>query len=252
MWSLDALKRSTPLWTKGLSKFKLSFSAGGVNSIIDKAGQALNRLTEYDQCELLKETVNAADMQFQILREQLQTSRQTYSKAILERSVCQKELNGLLQRKPSWIDTDLQRFTELYRNEMRLEASEATAKETNERLEKQVDDAHHNLVGAMRERYQEEQLWSDKIRRASTFGTFGLMLMNVLLFLTLHLFYEPKRRKAFIEQFEDIVVQKLDQMKTPPVILRPVEQNKQLDIGQALAGGVALLVLNFILMLNFK
>lgn len=222
-----------------------------MQNIPNEAGQLLNRWTGYDQCERLKEAVNAADRQFQDLRERLQTSRITFTKAIAERSLCQKELNGLLQRKPGWLDTDLQRFTELYRTEMRLEGAERAAKEENEQLEKQVDQAHHNLVSVMRERYQEEQLWSDKIRRASTAGTFGLMAVNIALFLGLQLWVEPRKRKRFIEEFESVVAGKLQDIPVKSVVIR--QNDKQLGSYQSLLIGAATLVLmNGLILVNFR
>src|SRR5205823_4518096 len=91
-------------------------------------------------------------------------------------------------------------FTELYRREMSLDQKEFETKIGNEILEKQVDQAHQDLINAMRERNQEEQLWSDKIRRASTFGTFGLMCLNVLLFLVLQLWIEPRKRRKLVNE----------------------------------------------------
>lgn len=234
-------------------KFKGNISLfKGVGSYVDKGNQMINKLTGYDQCERLRESVNLADNQFQQLRERLQDSRINFTKAIAERSLCQKELNGLLQRKPSWLDNDLQRFTELYRTEMRLEATETSAKEVNERLEKEVDQAHHRLVGAMRERYQEEQLWSDKIRRASTFGTFGLMLINVVLFMGVQLVSEPRKRRQLVKQIENVVIEKLDQSQSrPPVVIRPVDTKANV-YQQMLSGAAALLLLNALVMYNFK
>lgn len=220
---------------------------------MESGNRLLNKLTGYDQCERLRDSVALADKQFQSLKEQLQASRVAFTKAIAERSLCQKELNGLLQRKPSWLDADLQRFTELYRAEMRLESAEASAKEANEYLEQLVDQAHHNLVGAMRERYQEEQLWSDKIRRASTFGTFGLMALNFALFAALQTSVEPRKRRAFIQQFETIVAEQLAKTKDtgPTVVLRPVDQRVSMA-KQLLAGGAALVALNCLILFNFK
>ncbi|CRK48885.1 hypothetical protein BN1723_008243 [Verticillium longisporum] len=41
-------------------------------------------------------------------------------------------------------------------------------------------------------------IWSDRIRRASTWGTWGLMGVNVLLFIVLQLFAEPWRRRRLV------------------------------------------------------
>lgn len=167
----------------------------------------LNKITGYEMCEKLRRNVKDQDDIYLHLRDELQQARQVFNQAIRERSQCQKELNSLLQRKQSWQDTELLRFTELYRNELKLEQAERDAKELNDRLETEIDKAHHKLMVVMRERYQEEQLWSDKIRRISTYGTFGLMLLNVMLFLILQLVLEPRKRKMFIDKI-DFLLQK--------------------------------------------
>jgi DNA primase large subunit len=55
------------------------------------------------------------------------------------------------------------------------------------------------------DRYHEEQIWSDKIRRASTWGTFALMGINVALFVVVQIGLEPWRRKRLVRGFEEKV-----------------------------------------------
>ena len=174
----------------------------------------INQITGYESCGRLRMAVIAADEEFQRLKDQLRNSRISFDSAIANRSQCQKELNSLLQRKQSWSDEDLMRFTELYRKEMRLEACEAEAKSTNQQLEKAVDQAHQHLMDTVRERYQEEQLWSDKIRRLSTYGTFSLMALNLFLFLLIQLWLEPKKRGDLLENFGNIVDSKLRSIRS--------------------------------------
>lgn len=174
-----------------------------------EANRILNEVTGYEECERLRLAVKAADLRFRRVKEDLRQSRLAFAAAIDSRHHCQKELNTLLQRKQSWHDEDLVRFTDLYRTEMRLEQAEADAKAANELLETQVDDAHQDLMDSVRERYQEEQLWSDKIRRLSTFGTFSLMGLNLLLFLLLQLYVEPAKRRTFIANFERAIDSRL-------------------------------------------
>lgn len=57
-------------------------------------------------------------------------------------------------------------------------------------------------------------MWSDKIRRMSTWGTWGLMGVNVLLFLIFQVAVEPWRRRRLVKGFEDKVVEALEKEKT--------------------------------------
>lgn len=72
-------------------------------------------------------------------------------------------------------------------------------------MEKEVDEAQDRLSKSILARYHEEQIWSDKIRRASTWGTWGLMGFNVLLFIVVQLGLEPWKRKRLVGGFEEKV-----------------------------------------------
>lgn len=69
-------------------------------------------------------------------------------------------------------------------------------------------------------RYHEEQIWSDKIRRASTWGTFALMGINVMLFVVVQIGLEPWRRKRLVRGFEEKVKEAVMQL---PVQQVPVQ-----------------------------
>jgi sensitive to high expression protein 9, mitochondrial len=69
-------------------------------------------------------------------------------------------------------------------------------------------------------RYHEEQIWSDKIRRASTWGTFLLMGVNLFLFGVVQIGLEPWRRRRLVVGFEE---------KVREVVL---QQQHQLEGGQ--------------------
>lgn len=173
----------------------------------------LNQITGYEVCEKLRLEVQKSDENFTRIKNELRKSKAAFDNAVTSRSSCQKELNMLLQRKQNWSDEDLQRFTELYRQEMRLEQNEAETKATNDMYEKLVDTAHQNLMDKIRERYQEEQLWSDKIRRISTYGTFSLMFINVFLFIIIQLYVEPRKRRKLLAEFHQIIGLEINEAK---------------------------------------
>lgn len=188
---------------------RLTEGTGDHRGPIHRVSQLINQATGYETCERLKRVVQEADRDFQRLKDELHHARATFEVAIQSRSQCQKDLNSLLQRKQSWSDEDLHRFTELYRKEMRLEQGEAEAKASHQQLEVAVDRAHQKLMDALRERYQEEQLWSDKIRRVSTYGTVSLMMLNLLLFLLIQLVLEPRKRQRLLQRLDTMLEARL-------------------------------------------
>lgn len=144
---------------------------------------------------------------------QVRKSKDEYTAAISNRSTSQREVNGLLQRKHAWSPADLERFTHLYRNDHTNEVTEMETQEALSRAEHEAEEAAVQLSKCILSRYHEEQVWSDKIRRMSTWGTWGLMGMNVLLFLVFQIGVEPWRRQRLVKGFEDKVVEAIEKDK---------------------------------------
>lgn len=144
------------------------------------------------------------------------------------RSSTQREINELLQRKHNWTGEDVTRFTELYRLEHLHSQQEATAKENYRQSEKQMDRQYMELTRAIMERYHEEQLWSDKIRSVSTYGTWALMVVNLILFVAVQTVFEPYKRKRLTDRFEDLLVQKVadEEAKFQETFEQMEERNK--------------------------
>ncbi|KAI8892994.1 Mdm33 family-domain-containing protein [Globomyces pollinis-pini] len=59
----------------------------------------------------------------------------------------------------------------------------------------------------MRERYVEEQMYSEKIRQTSTWWTLGLISTNLLLFLMIHFILEPRKKEKWMNQIMELVQQ---------------------------------------------
>jgi len=84
------------------------------------------------------------------------------------------------------------------------------AQEELANAERESEEASTTLSRSILARYHEEQIWSDKIRRMSTWGTWGLMGVNVLLFLIFQIAVEPWRRKRLVTGFEEKVLEALE------------------------------------------
>lgn len=141
----------------------------------------------------------------------MQQAKRAYESAIDTRSSTQREINELLQRKHLWSGEDVTRFTELYRLEHEHSQREIHAKETYQQAEKQMDREYMGLAQSIMERYHEEQLWSDKIRSVSTYGTWALMVLNLVLFIMMQSIFEPYKRKRLTDRFEELLIAKVDE-----------------------------------------
>ncbi|RJE18787.1 hypothetical protein PHISCL_08877 [Aspergillus sclerotialis] len=181
-----------------------------LQSNIFVAGQRLNDLTGYSAIETLKNEIHAQEDRLRAARAHVRDAKNNYTAAINRRSTSQREVNELLQRKHAWSSADLERFTHLYRNDHANEVAENEAQEAFSVAEREAEEAAANLSKSILSRYHEEQVWSDKIRRMSTWGTWGLMGVNVLLFLIFQIAVEPWRRSRLVKGFEEKVLEALE------------------------------------------
>lgn len=191
------------LWNSLVNK-RVGSSLVSASRSVNSIQRLINQATGYDSCEKLKDAVLQRDRDYTALKEHATSTKHNYYKSIDERAKCQRELNALLQRKHLWTEEDVNRFTELYKNEMRLESAEMQGKSETEALEKQLDQLHLDLMNGMRERYQQEQLWSDKIRKISAYGTVGLLCVNIGLFLAVHFWIEPRKKAKFLADLSKV------------------------------------------------
>ncbi|KAF8930159.1 sensitivity to high expression protein she9 [Dissophora ornata] len=172
---------------------------------IAQLSEHLNNFTGYNAVNDLKQKVITHGDSLDSARIKLVQAKQTYETAISTRSDTQKAINDLLQRKHLWSPDDVIRFTDLYRSEHANEQAEQRAKTEYKQAEADVESKSRMLTRVIMERYHEEQVWSDKIRAASTYGTWGLVGVNVMAFLIVQAFVEPRRRRKQVERYEELV-----------------------------------------------
>ncbi|KAF9430081.1 sensitivity to high expression protein she9 [Entomortierella beljakovae] len=172
---------------------------------VAQLAEHLNGITGYNAINELKEKVISHGFSLDEARVNLVGAKESYENAISTRSDTQKAINDLLQRKHLWSPNDVIRFTDLYRSEHANEQAELQAKIAFRQAEADVETKSRLLTRVITERYHEEQVWSDKIRAASTYGTWGLVGVNVMAFLLVQAFVEPRRRRKQIERYEGLV-----------------------------------------------
>ncbi|KAK6198136.1 Mdm33 family-domain-containing protein [Scheffersomyces amazonensis] len=174
------------------------------------ATKTLNDVTGYSAIDKLKNSIDVLEKELSNAREKVKENKFAYSEAIQRRSGSQREVNELLTRKHNWSSSDLERFTELYRNDHANEQYETESEQKLSEAEKKAEAIQLKLTQMILTRYHEEQIWSDKIRRASTWGTWVLMGINVFLFIIATFFVEPWKRKRLVAAFENKVKELLN------------------------------------------
>ncbi|PQE28798.1 hypothetical protein CJF32_00003997 [Rutstroemia sp. NJR-2017a WRK4] len=177
------------------------------------ASQRINDLTGYSGIEALKDRISALESRVAAAQEAVRSSRQQYKTTVADRASTQREVTTLLARKDTWTPSDLERFTMLYRMDHSNEQAVQEAAQRLAEAEREAEVAAGKLSSSILSRYHEEQIWSDKIRRMSTWGTWGLMGVNVLLFFVFQFGFEPWRRRRLVAGFEEKVKEALEKEK---------------------------------------
>jgi sensitive to high expression protein 9 len=170
-----------------------------VQTRVLNASQKLNEITGYTGIEAIKLENEQLERDLASAQARVRLARLAYKTSNNKRASTQREVTTLLARKDSWTPTDLERFTELYRTDHVLEGEVVTAQENLTESESEEQKLSQKLSAGILKRYHEEQIWSDRIRRASTWGTWGLMGMNFILFVVFQFVAEPWRRKRLIK-----------------------------------------------------
>jgi sensitive to high expression protein 9 len=91
----------------------------------------------------------------------------------------------------------------LIRSEHLNDKAVREAKDAVTEAEASLEDARRHLEKRERAQYHEEQIWSDTIRRNSTWVTFGLMGVNIFLLLLSLLILEPWRRRRMVREIKN-------------------------------------------------
>lgn len=178
---------------------KFSSVMDNVQARVLTASQTLNDITGYTSIDAIKAENEGLEKALADAQERVRVARQTYKSSNSKRAATQREVTTLLARKDTWSPVDLERFTELYRTDHVLEGEVVAAQENLTESEADEQSLNQRLNAGILKRYHEEQIWSDRIRRASTWGTWGLMGMNFVLFVILQFFAEPWRRRRLVK-----------------------------------------------------
>ncbi|KIJ54849.1 hypothetical protein M422DRAFT_153193 [Sphaerobolus stellatus SS14] len=169
---------------------------------LSELGGRLNQITGYEHIERLKHKVTIAAK-----RQAARDAKVAYETAVATRAQSQRDVNDLLQRKSSWTASDVERFTALVREDHLHEQEETRSKTQVELAEADVDSEFNELMRTILNRYHEEQVWSDKIRSASTYGSMLVLGVNVFVFLLAIIIVEPWKRRKLAETFEKRIEQ---------------------------------------------
>ena len=199
------------------------------------ASQQINTYTgtDFSGIEALRTEIVAQEKQVKLRHAAVNTQKDRHMEAHVKQASSQKEIVSLLERKSSWLPSDLERYMTLVRSEHLDEQAVQKAKEDLAEAERDLEDGRAMLEKLERKQYHEEQIWSDTIRRNSTWVTIGLMGVNIFLLLAQIVFFEPYRRKKMVREVKaalderSIVGPGLVQATAAPEVVAQTEVTEQ-------------------------
>ncbi|KTW27158.1 uncharacterized protein T551_03152 [Pneumocystis jirovecii RU7] len=203
------LKKRNTLQVSEYMKNCICWALMGSASVKEK----LNWLTGYTKIEQLKNQIHEQEILLKEARIETKEAKRRHTLAVQQRLKLQQEVNELLQRKHLWTPMDLEKFTSLYRNDHVNEQEEQSAYKHLIECEEKLDELQVQLLNFMLTRYHEEQIWSDKIRHTSTWGTWSLIGLNIVLFLVIQLGLEPRKRRRLIHDLEQRIYSMFEKYK---------------------------------------
>lgn len=187
--------------TKSLSK-RVDHNVTELKKSISIASKVVNEITGYNKVIKLKDIIVENEQKLKDIKKEIHDAKVEHEKALELRSSSQKEVNELLERKNSWNPADLDRFTRIYMTTHDLDNSVKTSAAKLKKLEDLQESTHDALIRSIMNRYHEEQVWSDKIRQFSTWGTILIMCINLLLVFLVQFIFEPFKRWRLVNSFE--------------------------------------------------
>lgn len=194
------------------------------------ASQHINAYTgtDYSGIEALRREIAALEGKVRDYHEAVNEAKAKHHEAHIKQTSAQREIVGLLERKSSWSPGDLERYMSLVRSEHLNDQDVQVARDNLAAKERELEDARSLLEKLERKQYHEEQVWSDTIRRNSTWLTFGLMGVNILLLLAQIAIFEPYRRKKIVRDVKEALDEKTLHATPKPVEVAE-EVERQID-----------------------
>jgi len=199
--------------------------------------------TDYTGISALRTAIGSQEQLVRSALHSVAGAKDDYAAAFAAQAASQKEVVQLLERKHSWTSSDLERYMALIRSEHINEQGVQRAKEQLAEKERQLEEVRSALEKSERRLYHEEQIWSDTIRRNSTWVTFGLMGLNILLLLVSLALLEPWRRRRLVREIRraldekvavpETMVQMMPASATATAAIAPIETAVDANVAPA-------------------
>ncbi|KAL7456688.1 hypothetical protein ACHAWC_008153 [Mediolabrus comicus] len=170
------------------------------NNKLDEWLEVWNEHSGTHEISKLKDLVNHSSLQFDNQQRLVTEARKAVDTALSAWEQSQTQHSQLLSSRDKWTSTQAIQFAKLLENEVQIRTNLEVAKSDLSNKEIQLSKYQMEYMNNLRKRYHEEQVWTDKWRILSTYGTWGLIGLNSIVFLVSQYMFrqrEVQRMKDF-------------------------------------------------------
>lgn len=171
----------------------------------------------------LKQNVNTSSFDFDTKQQQVTLARATVDKAIQSFESSQLKHTRLLHTRDRWTSLEAGEFAKIVEEEVQVRLELEVARKELTVCEQAQLDTMHRYMSDLRKRYQEEQLWQDKWRVYSTYGTWGLIVLNSVVFMSSQYMVRMREHRR-MKEIQDSIRQSL---ATNEGTLRAIQEGQQ-------------------------
>ena len=136
----------------------------------------------------------------------------------------------LMQVRDKWTPAQALEFAKLLEKEVQVRSNLELAKKDLAEKETHQSKLQIDYMNNLRKRYHEEQIWTDKWRILSTYGTWGLIALNSVVFLISQYLFKVRERSRMVE-FETLLKETLSS-NTSTMLAIKEHQNDIVELQQ--------------------
>jgi len=189
------------------------------SSKLDHWLEAWNEHSGTHEISKLKELVHNSSLKFDKQQRLVADARKAVDHALSAWEDSQIKHAQLMQVREKWTPAQALEFAKLLEKEVQVRSNLEQAKKDLAEKETHQSKLQIDYMNNLRKRYHEEQIWTDKWRILSTYGTWGLIALNSVVFLISQYLFRVRERSR-MKDFEALLKETLSSNTSTMLAIR--------------------------------
>jgi hypothetical protein len=180
----------------------------------------------------LKGAVAMASQKFDAATAQVTTLRRNLDTCLLEYERISSRHTSMLQNRGHWTPEQASEFASLVNQEVTTRQTLNQARKELAEAEQHLSNCQMEYMNCMRQRYHEEQIWQDKWRIFGTYGTWSLIVLNSIIFLSSQ-YIHNRRETGKIKAIQTLIETKIPHVLTMENNINVGNVNENMGVQQS-------------------